>query len=290
MNKTKFLAMMLFLLAAPVGRATEFVQTSVAPQPVQILSPSVDGFRSQFDSAIEAYRLGGKANGRRSLDLFQLPCSEEWLAQWLGPDPNEKFAERYHRIYLNFADSLEKTILDVLKTHGANLVTSVEPNKDEMPSVPLPGRKPSGIQALKEPPLFYCHFTIQMKGRDQVSWADEFTYDDGAFRFIGFGEQAFWEWQDGSEGAAPKDGSFVRPAILVSDVSPVYPPAALGQHGVVIVHYLVDKTGRVKNPKVVSGDSVFAKAAIDAVSQWRFKPAAMGGMPIETDGTATVQF
>ncbi len=53
MNKTMFLAGTLFLLAAPVGRPTEFVQTSVAAQPVQTFSASVDGFRSQFSSAIE---------------------------------------------------------------------------------------------------------------------------------------------------------------------------------------------------------------------------------------------
>lgn len=290
MNKTALLSMVIFLQVTPVGRATESAQTSVDAGTLQTFSTSVDGFRSQFNSTIEAYRIGGEANGRRALDLFQLPRPEEWLTERLGPDPSRKFAERYNRIFLSFADSLEKTIQDVQRTRGAKLLTGVEAHKEEMPSSAIPGLKPSGIQVLKEPPLFYCQFTIQMKGRDQVSWADEFTYDAGAFRFIGFGAQPFWVWQEGSEGAAPAGGSFVEPAVLVRQVSPVYPAGALGKHGVVIIHYLIDKSGKVKNPTVVSGDPVFTKAAIDAVGQWRYKPATMGGMPIETDATAAVQF
>lgn len=291
MKRPIFLFMIiLFLPVAPVERATDFVQTSVAAQPLQAFSASADGFRSQFNSTVEAFRAGGEANGRQALDLFQLPRSEEWLTQRLGSDPTGKFAERYNRIFLGFRDSLDKTILDVLRTRGANLLINVEPGKDEVPSPPLYGRNLSGIKALQEPPLFYCQFTIQMKGRDQASWADEFTYDDGAFRFIGFGAQPFWVWQEGSEGSAPKGGSFVVPAVLVRIVSATYPPGALGKHGVVIVHYLIDKNGRVTGPTAISGDPVFRQAALTAVSQWRYKPATMGGTPIETDATADVQF
>jgi TonB family protein len=290
MNKTVFVSMIVFLQVTPVGRTTEFSRTSVAAQSVQTFSASAEGFRSQFNSTIEAYRVGGETSGRQALNLFQLPGSEEWLTERLGPDPSGKFTERYNRLFLNFADSLEKTIGDVQRTRGATFLANVEPQKEEIPAPLIPGHKPSGMRAIKEPPLFLCHFKIQMNGRDQVSWGDEFTYEAGAFRFIGFGAQPFWAWQEGSEGAAPKNGSFVRQAVLVSSVLPVYPVGALGKEGVVVVHYLIDKTGRVKNATVVSGDPVFAKAAIDAVRQWLYKPATMGGMPVETDATATVQF
>jgi hypothetical protein len=220
MNKSVFLLMIVFLQAAPVGRAAEFAQASAAVQSVQTFSQSADGFDSQFNSTIEAYRVGGEANGRRALDLFQLPRSEEWLSQRLGSDPIGKFTKRYNRIFLSFADSLEKTIEDVQRTRGAKLLVSVKPDEPEAPSPPFYGLVPSGIKALQEPPLFYCQFTIRVKGRDRVSWADEFVYDGAAFRFIGFGEQPFWVWEEGSEGSAPKGGSFVQPAVLISRVIP----------------------------------------------------------------------
>lgn len=287
MNRALFLWIVIFFQPGPVGRATKSAQTPAAAEPV---SASADGFQSQFNSTLEAYQVGGKANGRRALDLFQLPRSEEWLTGRLGPDPSGKFAERYNRIYVSFADSLEKTIDDVQKTRGAKLLTGVEPGKEQMPSFAIRGRQPSGIHAIKAPPLFYCHFTIQINGKDQVSWADEFTYDSGAFRFIGFGEQPFWAWQEGSEGAAPKAGSFVQPAVLISRVLPAYPAGARGKQDLVILHYVIDKNGKVKNPRVVSGDAAFTNAAINAVRQWRYRPATMGGMPIESEATATVQF
>jgi TonB family protein len=290
MNESVFLLMIFFLPVAPVRPAVEIAQASVAAQSVQEFSQSVDGFDSQFNSTIEAYRVGGEANGRRALDLFQLPRSEEWLTQRLGSDPTGKFTARYNRIFLSFADSLEKTIEDVQKTRGAKLLVSVKPDEPEAPSPPFYGGVPSGINALQEPPLFYCQFTIRLKGRDRVSWADEFVYDGGAFRFIGFGEQPFWVWKEGSEGSAPRGGSFVQPAVLISRVIPAYPPGALGKEGVVIVHYLIDEGGRVKSPKIVSGDPAFTKAAIKAINQWRYRPATMGGMPIETDATAALQF
>ena len=87
-------------------------------------------------------------------------------------------------------------------------------------------------------------------------------------------------------------GSFVQPAVLVSAIPPIYPaPAkALGIKGIVSVHFVIDKNGSVKNVTVVKGDAALTQAAIDAVSQWRYKPATMGGTPVETDATVNLQF
>jgi protein TonB len=40
--------------------------------------------------------------------------------------------------------------------------------------------------------------------------------------------------------------------------------------------------GRVKNPHVVSGNSMLQKAAVDAVLQWRYKPATLNGKSVES--------
>ena len=131
-----------------------------------------------------------------------------------------------------------------------------------------------------------------MGGREQSSWAQAFTHEDGAFRFIGFGALPFWVWEDGSEGEAPKGGFFVEPPVLISTVAPVYPVGAraLGVQGIVTVHFVIDKTGHLKNVTVVQGDPALRQAAVDAVSQWRYKPATLGGMPVEDDGTVNVRF
>lgn len=292
MGKLVFLSITLFLLVAPVVQSTELLQSSAEAQPIQTFSASPDGFQSQFDAIVAAYRAGDNAGGRRLLNQFQLPRAEEWLTEHLGQERAGKFTERYNRLFPNFADSLEKTILDVLRHPGAKLVTSIGEGSEEVPSQLPPNRNLSGITAVKKPALFYCRFAIQMNGREQNSWANAFTYEDGAFRFVGFGAPPFWVWEDGSKEGAPKGGSFVQSAILTSTVPPVYPVGAkaLGVQGIVTVHFVIDKTGHVKHVTVVQGDPALRQAAVDAVSQWRYKPATLGGIAVETDAFVNIQF
>jgi TonB family protein len=177
--------------------------------------------------------------------------------------------------------------------HGtAELITELGEGKGEKPSNIRAGAKTSGIVSVKEPKLFYCHFAIQVKKKDSVSWADTFTYVDGMFRFAGFGAWPFWVWEDGSEGGAPKGGSFSQPPILITQVAPIYPLSAKasGLEGVVIIHALIDKEGRVKNAEVLNRDPLLAQAALDAVQQWRYKPGTLGGAPAEAETTARVVF
>jgi protein TonB len=51
--------------------------------------------------------------------------------------------------------------------------------------------------------------------------------------------------------------------------------------GVVMMIFIVDENGRVKNPKVErSSHSVLEKPALVAVRQWRFSPGQRGGKPV----------
>jgi TonB family protein len=108
-----------------------------------------------------------------------------------------------------------------------------------------------------------------VKKRNTVSWADVFAHEDGAFRFVGFGGWPFWVWEDGSEGAAAKGGSFSQPPILISKVPPIYPTSARASRveGVVVLRLRIDKEGRVEKVDIVSGDPLLTQAAIDAARQ-----------------------
>jgi TonB family protein len=60
----------------------------------------------------------------------------------------------------------------------------------------------------------------------------------------------------------------------LSAVRPVYPPAAkaAGIEGPVTLRATIQKDGSVSNLEVLMGDPQLAKAAIDAVRQWRYPP------------------
>jgi len=86
--------------------------------------------------------------------------------------------------------------------------------------------------------------------------------------------------------------SGVSQGLLVSKVTPEYPPDARDQHiqGVVLLHVNLDKEGNVYNVELISGHPLLAPAAIDAVRQWKYRPYLLNGEPVEVDTQVQVNF
>jgi periplasmic protein TonB len=80
--------------------------------------------------------------------------------------------------------------------------------------------------------------------------------------------------------------------LLIYRVEPAYPPLAQEARiqGVVVLTALIDKGGNIQSLQVVSGHPLLARAAIDAVKQWRYKPFLLNGQPLEVETTVTVTF
>jgi TonB family protein len=87
-------------------------------------------------------------------------------------------------------------------------------------------------------------------------------------------------------------GGSAQPAELISRRAPVYPPAArTGRiHGVVVLGGVVGTDGRVKDLRIISGPEVLLQAALDAVSQWVYKPAMLNGKTIEAPVRVEIRF
>jgi protein TonB len=61
--------------------------------------------------------------------------------------------------------------------------------------------------------------------------------------------------------------------------------------GVVIVQAIIDKEGNVTNVKVLKGLPMgLEEAAVDAIKQWKFKPATLNGRPVTVYFNLTVNF
>ena len=75
-------------------------------------------------------------------------------------------------------------------------------------------------------------------------------------------------------------------------IEPEYPPQAKdrGIEGWCHVRFTVTKEGRVKDVVVVAAkpENIWDRAAIRAVSNWRYQPALKDGKPIETRGVENV--
>ncbi|HWY20547.1 MAG TPA: TonB family protein [Candidatus Acidoferrum sp.] len=80
--------------------------------------------------------------------------------------------------------------------------------------------------------------------------------------------------------------------LLSQPVDAEYPAGAKasGQRGSVVLQVLIGRDGAVQDAKFLQGSLVFARAAIDAVKQWRFKPYSMNGRPVSVQSVITLKF
>ena len=80
--------------------------------------------------------------------------------------------------------------------------------------------------------------------------------------------------------------------LLIKPTDPIYPDAARagGQRGSVVLQVLIGRDGSVQDAKFLQGSLVFARAAIDAVRQWRFKPYSLNGRVVSVQSLITLHF
>jgi len=84
----------------------------------------------------------------------------------------------------------------------------------------------------------------------------------------------------------------VRPPILTRKVNPEYPETArvARVEGKVILEIVVNRAGEVEAVRVLKSHPLFDRAAIDAVSRWKYDPALQSGRPVRVYMTVVVDF
>ena len=84
----------------------------------------------------------------------------------------------------------------------------------------------------------------------------------------------------------------VSQGLLYKKVAPSYPQNALRMHieGTVELLATISKEGNIAQIKVLTGDPQLARAASDAVKQWKYKPYLLNGEPLEIQTQVTVNF
>jgi protein TonB len=93
----------------------------------------------------------------------------------------------------------------------------------------------------------------------------------------------------------PPEPTMVRvghldPALLIHRVEPIFPELArqTRHEGTVELHAIIATDGSVSSLQFLTGDALFARSAMDAVRQWRYKPTLLNGHPVEVDTHITV--
>jgi len=87
-------------------------------------------------------------------------------------------------------------------------------------------------------------------------------------------------------------GGDVQAAKLIRQVKPEYPLLARQARiqGTVRLNALISTEGMVRNLTVESGPPMLIRAAVEAVSQWRYAPTLLNGRPVEVVTQIEVNF
>jgi protein TonB len=87
-------------------------------------------------------------------------------------------------------------------------------------------------------------------------------------------------------------GGNVQSAKLTKQVVPIYPRPAVQMRisGTVQLLGIIAKDGTIQRLQVLSGHPLLRQAAIDAVSQWVYRPTILNGQPVEVEAPIDVIF
>ncbi len=84
----------------------------------------------------------------------------------------------------------------------------------------------------------------------------------------------------------------VSRGLLIKQPQPMYPASARQARieGAVELLATISKDGNISAVKTLSGDPQLARAAVDAVKQWKYKPYLLNGEPVEIQTQVTINF
>jgi len=79
---------------------------------------------------------------------------------------------------------------------------------------------------------------------------------------------------------------------LITQIKPPYPQIAktAGVEGQVVLRAVIGRDGTIQHLQLISGHPLLVRAAIDAVSQWRYRPYYLNGEAIEVETQVVVNF
>jgi len=152
--------------------------------------------------------------------------------------------------------------------------------------------EPPAVEETAKPSLGEVHLAAPVVNRSESAPLETDGLQNVATNSTPAGADPFASAHHNVPTAPLPVGGDVKPAELIKSVPPEYPSIAKGQHvsGKVTLDALVDVSGNVASLKVVSGPSLLHRAAIDAVKQWKYKPAVLDGEPTASHLSVTVEF
>ena len=254
-------------------------QDSPPPSSPTAYPESPEGLKQLIHDVFSAMK--SKDNQRVSsyFSSMALPEHTAWFTKTFGTTEGARMDAKYADLRPGLPESLKKIFEYAKKDDRTEAQVSVI-EKGGSSS----GLEGAAVNATQTPLPLYLAEGSNSKQQYRAAIGD-FFYVDGAFRFI---PSQVLQALSTAPPVRVRVGGNVQEFKLATRASPVYP--AVTAQGSVLLHVILAVDGSVSEVTVISGNPILAKAAVEAVRQWRYKPTMLSGMPVEVDTTVLVEF
>jgi len=243
-----------------------------------------DGLMKLVQNLYEAEKAG---DTKRSSDIYTnlvIPNHSQWFGKTFGGPEGERLDAKYNGLFVVSTSELRTRVTRAVQKGQKYVVVRTFPKPEDAPME----LQKALLAAMAIPTSLYGAATNSGPEDKSHTLLGDFVYVDGGFRYLDF------EVMQALTSAPTRirfGGNIPKPK-LIKEVNPIYPEAAKanGVQGTVKLHVILAKDGSVRQAELVSGDPLLVQAAIDAVKQWRYRPALLNGQPVEVDNEVSVVF
>lgn len=273
----RLVALALLTVATPSMISAQDTSNTNATRSGYAESP--DGLKLLITDVFSAIKSNNDHEVYSYFSGMALPEHTAWFAKTFGPAEGARMDAKYADLLPGLPEDLRGIFEYALKGNRTDPQVSVVEKGDTASTI---GH--AVLDAMQTPIPLYVASATNPKQKYGAAIGN-FFYVDGAFRFV---PTQVLQALSTAPPIRVRVGGNVQQAKLLTKVDPIYP--ATEAQGSVVLHVVIAVDGSVGDVTVVEGDPVLAKAAADAVRQWRYQPTLLNGTPVEVDTTSEIDF
>jgi len=285
---TSDVAILLIVLGVATGGwSQEAKQDANAVAPAAIASvagyaESADGLKKLVDDMFVAVKAKDEAKISSYVSALAIPDHGAWFVQMFGASEGARLEAKYSEMLPGAGKHIRESFEYALKGKRTDVSVKVLQRGEVV------GLGRALLDAMARPISVYMVDGNNPKEKFGA-YIGDFVYVDGGFRYV---NSEVWRELSAAPPMRIRLGGEMARANLIRRVDPIYPDEAMAarREGDVLLHVVLAIDGAVKELELVKGDPILAKAALEAVKQWRYKPTLLNGKPVEVDSTILVQF
>jgi len=240
---------------------------------------SADGLKLLISDVFTAMKAKDQQKVSSYFSSMTLPEHTAWFTKTFGATEGARMDAKYTELLPGLEKNLQRIFEYARKENRTDpKITMAEKAGGTS------GLEGAAVKAMQTPIPLYMADGSNPK-REFPAAIGDFFYVDGAFRFI---PTQVLQALSTAPPLRLRVAGNVQEFKLLRRLTPDYP--AVTAQGTVLLHVILAVDGTVSEINVLNGNPDLAKAAVEAVRQWRYKPTMLNGMPVEVDTTVLIEF